>query len=61
MAIINEKENITLTGKTAKSFAEKMKYPNKEVMRKRDTYFKEIEETLSIISNGEGNIILRCR
>jgi len=45
----------------ARSFAYKMKQPNREVMRKRDAYFREIEETLEIIDEGNGNVILRMK
>lgn len=59
MAIERSRGKIELTGEHAKSFAYKMKYPDREVMRKRDAYLSYIKDTLDIIEKDNGSVILK--
>ncbi|HVJ48163.1 hypothetical protein [Desulfitobacterium sp.] len=43
-----ENNQIILSGKTAKSFDNKLNNPKRETIVKRDIYFKEIKNNLSV-------------
>ena len=61
MAIINTDNKFILTGKTAKSFSDKMKNPSKEIMRKRDKFLKECKENIEIIKGENRKVTLVCK
>lgn len=61
MAITHEREKIILTGKTGSNFSRKMKCPDPDVIKKRDSYLNEINRTLKISQNEKGNIVLKNR
>lgn len=61
MGIVYENNKIILTNETAKSFSEKMKNPDKEVMKKRDKFLKECRENIEVIKNEDGSIVLKSK
>jgi len=61
MAIIRTLDSIILTGETAKSFSQKMKYPDREAMRKRNKFLKECKDSIEIIKGENGNVTLKSK
>ena len=49
---------VILSGHTAKTFDHKLNNPHRDIVIKRDRYFKEIETSLSV-KNINGKIIIK--
>lgn len=49
MTITQKDMNITLTNESAKSFVEKLKSTNPDIIRKRDQFFKDSSERIKVV------------
>lgn len=58
MAITNKDMNITLTNESAKSFVEKLKNTNPDIIRKRDKFLKDSSEKIKVVKTNISTTII---
>jgi hypothetical protein len=61
MAIVHKRGIIQLTGEEAKNFNDRMKNPDPEVTKKRNAYFKAIEENVNVVHKEKGRVVVQFK
>lgn len=60
MALINRKGSIVISGKDGIEFSKKMKYPDENIMKRRDKFIQEAKSKMDVIQFSD-KIVLKIK